>query len=203
MPDKYARLEEVDGRPGAALRTRPPPPAGAGLEGAHRHRRDVRLAPHPGRPSSRGSAAGSPGTRTATSPTCPTSEVTDWDPPRLLGYTWGEGGRSPRPPALGAPPPRRRLRADPRPHLRRSPQGRPRRRRLARLPRRARRRPRRGRPNRPAATPTSPAPGPRSTPSTRAASGSPPRRRRRRRPATERGRPSARQRAGGRPRGGV
>jgi uncharacterized protein YndB with AHSA1/START domain len=87
MPDKYARLEEVDGRPALRLeRALPHPPERVWTaltdtkEMFAWHPTPATFEPRVGGRviwDSEGHVAD-----------MPDSEVTDWDPPRLLGYTW-------------------------------------------------------------------------------------------------------------------
>jgi uncharacterized protein YndB with AHSA1/START domain len=88
MPDKYARLEEIDGRPALRFeRTFAHPP-----ERVWKALTDTREMftwhPTPGafEPRVGGRVAWDPEGHV---PDMPDDEVTDWDPPRLLGYTWG------------------------------------------------------------------------------------------------------------------
>jgi uncharacterized protein YndB with AHSA1/START domain len=89
MPDKYARLEEVDGRPALRFeRALPHPP-----ERVWKALTDTgeMFAWHPTpaafEPRVGGRVAWDPEGHV---PDMPASEVTAWDPPRLLGYTWGK-----------------------------------------------------------------------------------------------------------------
>ena len=70
-----------------SLRAPPPPPAQSRLEGAHRARR-ARLAPQPFELEPR---VGGLLTYIKSDrwPELPDGEVTEYEPPRLLGYTWG------------------------------------------------------------------------------------------------------------------
>jgi uncharacterized protein YndB with AHSA1/START domain len=95
MPDKYARLEEVDGRP--ALRferalSHPPERVWTALTDTGEmfawHPTPAAFEPRVG-----GRVAWDPKGHV---PDMPAGEVTDWEPPHLLGYTWGkEEGRDP------------------------------------------------------------------------------------------------------------
>jgi uncharacterized protein YndB with AHSA1/START domain len=94
MPDKYARLEENDGRPALRFeRALPHPP-----ERVWKALTDTRemFAWHPTpaefEPRVGGRVLWDPDGHVAD---MPENEVTDWDPPRLLGYTWAKEGDRP------------------------------------------------------------------------------------------------------------
>ena len=186
MPDQYARLEEVDGRPALRFeRALPHPP-----ERVWTALTDTKemFAWHPTpaafEPRVGGRVVWDPDGHVAD---LPDSEVTDWDPPRLLGYTWAKEGDRPD-----------HLLWELRPHddgcllvlvhtfedrlkaARDGPAGTS---ASTRWPPTSKAGARGRTPS------TRRGPGPPSTTSTRAASASPPRRRRRRLPATDRGRP--------------
>ncbi|HEX3736673.1 MAG TPA: SRPBCC family protein [Solirubrobacterales bacterium] len=94
MPDQHATLEEVDGRPALRFeRTLPHPP-----ERVWQALTDTEemFAWHPTpaefEPWVGGRVAWHPDGHIAD---LPDNEVTDWDPPRLLGYTWAKEGERP------------------------------------------------------------------------------------------------------------
>jgi uncharacterized protein YndB with AHSA1/START domain len=87
MPDQHARLEEVDGRPALRFeRTLPHPPERVWTALTDRtemfawHPTPAEFEPRVG-----GRVAWDPRGHVAD---LPDSEVTDWDPPRRLGYNW-------------------------------------------------------------------------------------------------------------------
>jgi uncharacterized protein YndB with AHSA1/START domain len=87
MPDKYAQLQEVDGRPALRFeRVLPHPPERVWTALTDT---DEMFAWHPTpasfEPRVGGRVAWHPDGHVADMPDC---EVTEWDPPRLLAYTW-------------------------------------------------------------------------------------------------------------------
>ena len=87
MPDKYAQLQEVDGRPALRFeRVLPHPPERVWTALTDT---DEMFAWHPTpasfEPRVGGRVTWHPDGHVADMPDC---EVTEWDPPRLLAYTW-------------------------------------------------------------------------------------------------------------------
>jgi len=94
MPDKHATLEEVDGRPTLRFErilAYPPERVWRALTDT-----DEMFAWHPTpasfEPRVGGRVSWHPDGHVAD---MPENEVTDWDPPRLLGYTWAKEGDRP------------------------------------------------------------------------------------------------------------
>jgi uncharacterized protein YndB with AHSA1/START domain len=93
MPDKHAKLEEIDGRPALRLErllNHPPERVWQSLTDPEEQK-----AWHP-TPASFSPEAGGSADWVTEGPLRPEAgEVTEWDPPRLLAYTWITEGEAP------------------------------------------------------------------------------------------------------------
>jgi uncharacterized protein YndB with AHSA1/START domain len=94
MPDKHATLEEVDGRPALRFERALPHPPERVWRALTDPEEQFTWHPTPARfePETGGRAIWDP---TGDVPDMDDGEVTDWDPPRLLGYTWVQEGHRP------------------------------------------------------------------------------------------------------------